>query len=265
MGESLMRNILDNLQDEEKAGSTAYAGISLLYDKWCTGDPFYEQTKQFYMGVLPQNEGPFLELGVGTGRLARLLIQHHAVIVTGIDLCSEMLKICEEGYRHQKETGCPGVLYLEKGNMAQLQYNQQFRTVYLPFRTVGHLLEEEELEAMFRGVYRALKPGGFFLLDHYMFDKAWAEEHQDMDLLMYCDHAVKIEDHYIYDFENEYMDCTIKVNGSVTDQFRFRWYSIECIGSAAEKAGFTLEKLMGEFDGSVWNEQSGNQIWVWRK
>ena len=54
-----------------------------------------------------------------------------------------------------------------------------------------------------------------------MFDKAWAEEHQDMDLLMYCDHAVKIEDHYIYDFENEYMDCTIKVNGSVTDQFRF--------------------------------------------
>ena len=87
------------------------------------------------------------------------------------------------------------------------------------------------------------------MLDHYMFDKAWAEEHQDMDLLMYCDHAVKIEDHYIYDFENEYMDCTIKVNGSVTDQFRFRWYSIECIGSAAEKAGFTLEKLMGEFDG----------------
>lgn len=260
-----MKNTSNNLQKEKKAGKTAYAGISGLYEKWCTGDPFYEQTRQFYMDFLSQREGPFLELGVGTGRLARCLIQHYAVEVTGIDICSEMLNICKAEYLCQKESGCPGTLYLERADMIQLHYSEQFGTVYLPFRTVGHILNEEDLEAMFQGVYRALKPGGVFILDHYMFDRVWAEEHQDVDILMYSGDGVKIEDHYLYNFEKEYMDCTIKVNGAAADQFRFRWYSRECIGNAAKRAGFILEALMGEFDGSVWNDQSGNQIWVWRK
>lgn len=260
-----MKNTLNLLWKENEAEKTAYAGIARLYDKWCMGDSFYEQTKQFYMHVLSQREGPFLELGVGTGRLARLLIQHHAVEVTGIDICSEMLAICETEYQRQKEAGCLGSLLLEQGDMTELHYCEQFRTVYLPFRTVGHLLKEEHLAAMFKGVYCALKPGGVFLLDHYMFDRTWAEEHHDRDLLMYCDDTVKIEDHYIYHFDREYMDCIIKVNGAVADQFQFRWYSRECIGNAAQKAGFILDTLMGEFDGSIWNEQSGNQIWVWRK
>lgn len=260
-----MKNISDSLEEGKEAEKTAYAGISGLYEKWCTGDPFYEQTRQFYMDFLPRREGPFLELGVGTGRLARLLIQSYAVEVTGVDICSQMLIICDAEYRRQKKSGCPGTLRLEKADMTELPYFEQFGTVYLPFRTAGHILKEKDLEAMFQGVYRALKPRGTFILDHYIFDRIWAEEHQDMDILMYCDDEVKIEDHYLYDFKREYLDCTIKVNGTAADQFRFRWYSKECIGNAAEKAGFILEELMGKFDGSAWNEQSGNQIWVWRK
>lgn len=260
-----MKNTCSNQQKTKLSGKRAYAGISQLYEKWCTGDPFYEQTKQFYLYMLSQREGPFLELGVGTGRLARLLVQQREVEITGIDICDEMLSVCAREYQRQKASGCPGILHLEKGDMAELHYCEQFHTAYLPFRTVGHLLTEEDLAAMFRGVYRALKPGGSFLLDHYMFDRAWAEEHQDRDLLMYCDERIKIEDHYIYHFESESMDCTIKVNGAVADKFRFRWYSKECIGIGAERVGFTLENLLGEFDGSAWNEQSGNQIWVWRK
>lgn len=260
-----MKNTLDRLKEEKEAGKTAYAGISALYEKWCMGDSFYEQTRQFYMDFLPQREGPFLEMGVGTGRLARMLVQRHAVEVIGIDICSEMLAVCDAEYRRQEESGCPGTLRLEKADMINLHYSEQFGTVYLPFRTVGHILKEKDLEAMFQGVYRALKPDGGFILDHYMFDRIWAEEHQDVDILMYCDDRVKIEDHYLYNFEREYMDCTIKVNGAVADQFRFRWYSRECIGNAAEKAGFIQESLMGEFDGSAWNRESGNQIWVWRK
>lgn len=260
-----MKNISDSLKEEKEAEKTAYAGIAGFYEKWCTGDPFYEQTRQFYMDFLPRKEDPFLELGVGTGRLARLLVQRYAVEVTGVDICSEMLSVCDVKYRRQKKSGCPGTLHLEKADIIELSYFEQFGTAYLPFRTVGHILAEKDLDEMFQGVFRALKPGGRFILDHYIFDRIWAEEHQDVDILMYCDDRVKIEDHYLYDFKREYLDCIIKVNGIVADQFRFRWYSRECIGNAAEKAGFILEELMGEFDGSAWNEQSGNQIWVWRK
>lgn len=260
-----MWNTLSEQYEKKKVEKMAYTGIARLYDKWCSGDSFYKQTEHFYMQMLSQRKGPFLELGIGTGRLARLLIQNHAVDVTGIDICDEMLAICDAEYQRQKRAGCSGNLYMKKEDMTKLHYCEQFETVYLPFRTVGHLLDKEQLMAMFQGVYRALKPAGIFLLDHYMFDRTWAEEHNNRDLPMYCDDTVKIEDHYVYDFEKEYMDCKIKVNGMVEDQFLFRWYSKEYIGKAAEEAGFVLEKLMGEFDGSAWSEQSGNQIWMWRK
>lgn len=246
-------------------GKTIYAGISPLYDKWCSGDPAYEQTKRFYISALSQREGPFLELGVGIGRLALALIECRPVDVTGVDICGEMLSICEAAYRRQKEISCPGNLRLELRDMTKLQYKEEFRTAYLPFRTVGHLLTEDDLAAMFRGVYRALKPGGSFLLDHYMFSRTWAEEHQDRDLLMYCDDTIKIEDHYLYHFDEGCMDCTIKVNGIAVDGFRFRWYSKECLEQAAVKAGFVLERLIGDFDGSAWDQESDNQIWIWKK
>lgn len=37
----------------------AYAGISHLYEKWCSGDPAYEQTKRFYVRMLSRCEGRF--------------------------------------------------------------------------------------------------------------------------------------------------------------------------------------------------------------
>ena len=133
-------------------GKTAYAGISHLYDKWCSGDPAYAQTKQFYLSELSQRGGPFLELGVGTGRLALALVQRQPVDVTGVDVCREMLSICEDAYQRQKEMGCPGNLRLELRDMTELQYKEEFRTAYLPFRTVGHLLTKDDLAAMFQGV-----------------------------------------------------------------------------------------------------------------
>lgn len=253
------------MRNKCNAKRTAYAGISSLYEEWCSGDPAYEQTGRFYLSVLSQCEGPFLELGVGTGRLARELVQRRAVDVTGVDICPEMLHICEAAYQRQKEKGCPGNLRIERGDMTKLTYKDRFRTAYLPFRTVGHLLTEEDLAGMFRGVFQALKPGGIFLLDHYMFDPQWAEEHQDRDLPMYRSGTVNIADHYDYHFEEGYMDCVVKVNGVAADGFRFRWYAKERLGQAAAEAGFVLEKLLGEFDGSAWSQESGNQIWLWRK
>lgn len=259
-----MRNIYNNVF-KSPTGGRSYAGISYLYDQWCSGDPAYEQTKSFYLDALSKVEGPFLELGVGTGRLARELVRCLHVDVTGVDICQEMLSICDAIYRQQHQSDHLGMLRLEMQDMAALAYCEEFRTAYMPFRTVGHLLEEDCLAAMFQGVYRALKPGGIFLLDHYIFNRKWAEENNDKDLLMYDNGTVRIEDHYIYHFEEQYMDCFIKVDGVVSDGFQFRWYSKEHLGCAAAEAGFTLERLMGEFDGSAWNEQSSNQIWVWRK
>lgn len=105
------------------------------------------------------------------------------------------------------------------------------------------------------------------MLDHYIFQKEWAETHNDVDIPMYSDpeKGITITDHYLYDFKRKVMDCSIKLNERVIQTFNFRWIHPEVIGQAAFRAGFTIDKVYGDFDKSEFSKDSFDQIWVLRK
>ncbi len=243
-----------------------YDRISILYEMWCSGDESYAPSLEFYLKFLRKQYGPFLELGVGTGRIALEVLRNQQVDITGVDLSKKMLEECGRKYdemrKHNEICGRLRLLNLE---MENIDFNLEFQTVYLPFRTVGHLMTDQLLNRVFRRVHRALVPGGFFVLDHYMFCREWAESHNDKDILMYEKDGIRIYDHYLYDFERERMKCSVKRNGAVIGEFLFRWIKPDIIRSAALQAGFHIQKLYGDFDGSLWTEESDNQIWVLQK
>lgn len=263
MGMNAMKNIWGSSETCENL--TAYEGIAPWYELWCTGDYAYKETERFYLDTLARQKGRFLELGIGTGRIALKLIEKYPVKITGIDVCRNMMEICEAHYKELKTNGCPGQLQLERKDMTELDYQEEFSTAYLPFRTVGHLLTYSDLQKMFEGVYRALEHSGLFILDHYIFDREWAIAHNEQDILMYQDEKLRIEDYYSYDFHRNLMDCRVKVNGIVREHFIFRWMEKELIEESAVRAGFQCEKLMGDFNGSPWTKEACNQIWIFRK
>jgi len=243
-----------------------YDGISLFYERWCTGDVSYEPSLKFYKKFLRYQPGPLLELGIGTGRIALEILQINSAEIMGVDVSRNMLAECRRKYDEQKKrNNIQGKLTLMNVKMENMDFHSEFQTVYLPFRTVGHLITDHLLERVFQRVYEALIPGGYFVLDHYMFSREWAENHNDIDILMYEKDDIQIFDHYHYDFERKLMECSIKKNGEIIQRFLFRWMEPATIRNSALRTGFQIRELYGEFDGSMWTEKSNNQIWILKK
>ena len=245
-----------------------YDGIADEYERWCTGDDSYKPSLKFYLKYLESHSGPFLELGIGTGRIALEAIRSNRKHIVGVDISANMLKKCEEKYKIlKKDSAEAGTLRLMKMRMEDIAFCEEFEVVYLPFRTVGHIMTDPDLELVFRNVYKALLPGGSFVLDHYIFQKEWAETHNDVDILMYSDpeKGATIKDHYLYDFDREVMECSVKLNETVVQTFRFRWIRPEAIQQAALRAGFAIDNVYGDFDKRDFSKDSCNQIWILRK
>lgn len=247
---------MDNISPEYKA-------IAPYYEQWSTGDAAYLDSQRFYVDALSQfQKGEFMELGIGTGRISLAALRKVPISIVGVDRCHEMLEECRRKSLCQP---LAGTLSLLEADFCSLDIQERFDGVILPFRTIGHLLTDERLEALFRVVFRALKPDGWFLFDHYMFQRAWAEEHNGVDILRYQDPEITIQDYYQYDFKGGRMHCLVKVNGKVCESFPFRWLPVELLAKTAQAAGFQIVRLMGEFDGCPWTKDSLEQIWLLQK
>lgn len=135
-------------------------------------------------------------MGIGTGRIALEILQKKSVDITGVDVSRNMLTECKRKYDELKERNLiHGKLTLRNIGMENMDFHSEFQTVYLPFRTVGHLMTDQLLDRVFKRVNEALMPGGYFVLDHYMFSKEWAEDHNDIDIPMYEKDGIQIFDH----------------------------------------------------------------------
>mgnify|MGYP004525212701 CR=1 FL=1 len=243
---------------------STYDNIADIYEKWSSGDAVYHSTARFYLSVLTQmNDGKYLELGIGTGRITLEAICSTPISITGIDASKKMLEICNKKYKQLPSHR--GTLELYQGDMLCLPWNNIFHGAIMPFRTIGHFTTDESLNSLFKNVSNALKPGGWFLLDHYVFQRKWAETHNNVPILMYQDNEFTIYDNYNYDFENNMMHCKVLVNDEIFEEFDFRWLSPQQIYSSATLAGFDIVSLMGEFDASPWKKDSLEQIWLLQK
>ena len=245
---------------------SSYDGISDWYEQWCLGDENFIPSKQFYCSFLKQYEGPFLEVGIGTGRIAMSIIEQQKARVVGIDVSDNMLQICRLKYQKLVDSGkAQGTLELEHCDMTEIDWTDKFQVIYIPFRTIGHCMSDEDLHKVFSKCYAALQKTGLLVFDHYVFQKEWALQHDRVNIPMYHDGQTDIADYYEYNFEDCKMNCFIKVNGEVVQNFPFRWLDPEHIRCMTADAGFSVERLMGNFDGISFDGDSFNQIWILKK
>lgn len=105
-------------------------------------------------------DGPVLELGVGTGRVAAPLAER-GLAVHGLDPSQGMLaRLRERSDRVE----------LHEGLMDDFDLGLEFSLVYVVASTIFAPLAQEEQVTTFRNVARHLAPGGLFLLQAYVPD-----------------------------------------------------------------------------------------------
>jgi SAM-dependent methyltransferase len=105
-------------------------------------------------------DGPALELGIGTGRIA-LPLGGRGVRVHGIELSSAMVA------QLQRKHGASDI-GVTIGDFATAKVSETFTLVYLLRNTITNLTTQDEQVECFRNVAAHLRPGGLFVIENYI-------------------------------------------------------------------------------------------------
>jgi SAM-dependent methyltransferase len=138
--------------------SDPYAPIAELYD-FSYSD--FTDDIDFYDNLAQAVDGPLLELGAGSGRVA-LPLAARGYQVTGIDNSPSMLA---EARRRLDAAGkIPGSLALLEGDMTAFDLGRRFGLAFVAANTFQHLLTTREQQACLRCTAASLLSGGLFAM-----------------------------------------------------------------------------------------------------
>lgn len=133
-----------------------YGPLAEFYDL-DLGD--FDDDLGLYLGFAKHAEGPVLELGCGTGRVA-LALTAEGHEVTGIDLSEAMLEVARAKAAQFERS--PEFTHAD---MRSFDLGRQFALAIVPLGGIRHLLTLEEQTSTFASVRHHLVPGGLLVLD----------------------------------------------------------------------------------------------------
>jgi ubiquinone/menaquinone biosynthesis C-methylase UbiE len=162
----------------------------------------YEEWEKYLKSLLYEygvREGLVLELGCGTGNMTEILAQSGYDMI-GVDNAEEMLEIAIE---KRMKSGLD-ILYLQQ-DMREFELYGTVKAIVSVCDSVNYILEEEELEEVFRLVNNYLDPGGVFIFDFNTVYK-YREILGDQTIAENREECSFIWDNYYYEEEriNEY-------------------------------------------------------------
>ena len=155
----------------------AYAPIADIYD-FAWGD--FNDDVDFYANLARAVDGPVLELGVGSGRVA-LPLAEDGYDVTGIDTSPSMLACARERLAAAKPKG---KVELVAADMTSFDLGRRFGLVFCAANTFQHLLTTADQRACFACVAKHLAPDGIFAMSiRSPVSVSWEEDAQTPLLL----------------------------------------------------------------------------------
>jgi SAM-dependent methyltransferase len=132
--------------------------VAARYDE-TSADMFEEAEVEPVVDFLAElaTDGPALELGIGTGRIA-LPLSRRGIRVHGIDLSEAMVA------RLQAKPGAEQI-GVTIGDFATTTVEGRFSVAYLVFNTIMNLTTQDEQVGCFQNVASHLEPGGCFVVE----------------------------------------------------------------------------------------------------
>lgn len=155
---------MTGISDDEYGAETYGERYADRYDELHGGEAVPTGSVESCVAMLTQlaGEGPALELGIGTGRIA-LPLAAAGTEVHGLDASPAMVD-----QLRAKPGGAE--LTVTIGDFSSFDLDRTFPLVYLIFNTLFLLHDQEEQLACFESVARHLEPGGRFVIEAFVPD-----------------------------------------------------------------------------------------------
>ncbi len=247
----------------------AYARVAAYYDREYRS---YRDDFPLYEHMARRLGSPFLELGCGTGRITRLLLEMELWGVA-VDVSQPMLELAA---KHLDPWTSAGKVRLVQADARDLQGVQgPFAWALFGLGTFGHLLGTEDQLRSLRSVAERLASGGRLVVDmpepftHFPYEPSKGLEVQWIDVeggLMKLVHRVP-------HFEEQAEEVTVvyedwgegrPVERTVT-RFTLRYLFPGEVTLLAKLSGLAVEALYGSYDLEPFGAGSDRLICVLRK
>jgi SAM-dependent methyltransferase len=203
-------------------------------------------------------EGPVLELGIGTGRVA-LPLAARGITVAGIDLSEEMVA------RLRAKPGGDAI-QVAIGDFATTQVDAGFTLAYLVFNTIGNLTTQEAQVACFRNVAAHLVSGGSFVIELGVPDLRRLPPGERFVLFDKSDGHVGIDE---YDVATQRL---VSHHYSRRDEGEFEYESLPFryvwpaeLDLMAQLAGMELRERWSDWRREPFDNESTSHVSVWQK
>ena len=261
-----------------KTGYDDYAFIADLYD-FVPGYA-YRGDLNFYLDCCRSANGKILELGCGTGRIL-IPTAESGCYITGLDFSEHMLARCKQKLQEKPEEVQKRVC-LVRGSMTDFNLNETFSMVIIPFRPFQHLVDVSDQMACLKCIHKHLKDKGRLVFDFFQVDprkmfgsKFTEEEAEDFSWVDLPDGKKFRRSHRISakHWSQQYNDVELIYYVSHPDgqverlvqAFPFRYFFRYEVQHLLERCGFRIAEIYGNFDKSIFTDDSPEMIFVAEK
>jgi len=226
----------------------------------------------FWRRVATGARGPVLELGCGTGRVS-LPLARAGVDLIGVDRSPAMLERAAGRVRTIKArrgSRATGSLSLVRADIRALPFAAgHFRLVMAPYGILQSLIRDRDLTATLRSVADVLAKGGTFGLDLVPDVPNWREYKDRIQMrgraaggahLTLIESVRQDPKGRLTTFEQKYVR---RVGKSVTErsfELTFRTLPVKRMVQRLEKAGFGVDRVLGDYRGRPWDERA--DVWI---
>jgi ubiquinone/menaquinone biosynthesis C-methylase UbiE len=222
----------------------------------------------FWQHIASAAEGPVLELGCGTGRVA-LPVARAGATVVGIDRSAPMLDRARKRLKRSRFTS--GGVQLVRGDIRHLPFpDRSFPLVMAPYGILQSLLVERDLTQTLTSVSRVLTRKGTFGLELVADLPAWDEYSERVSLrgkrgpsgkpITLVESVIQDRARQITRFVQEFVEGRGKT--AVRRQFSlaFRTLTVPQMVRRLEQAGFQVSALLGDYQGGPWDLRA--EVWI---
>jgi len=243
---------------------------------WDVYAPFYDwenaRTLQrrdvaFWQRLAAAQDGPVLELGCGTGRIAVPVARAGARIV-GIDRSHEMLA---RARKRVVRARLQGRLSLVRGDIRDLPFTSRtkFSAVLAAYGILQSLTRENDLTRTFAAVARVLRRGGLFAIDVVPDLPKWDEYRNRISLsgrhgrhstLTLVETVRQDRAKRLTIFDQEYRERRGDQRRVHRFSLTFRTLTVPQMRRRLERAGFRILAVLGDYQGGPWDPRA--DVWI---
>ncbi|HCW72768.1 MAG TPA: class I SAM-dependent methyltransferase [Clostridiaceae bacterium] len=239
----------------------SYLGFSKIYDELINEDISYGKIAEFILQEVSGRER-YLDLGCGTGNLSSIVGKSFRETFL-VDLSPDMLTIAEDKFSELKIPHRSFAL-----SMNEISFHERFDLITSSIDAINYLLEEEQVEDLFRRVFDHLEDDGVFIFD--------VNSAYKIREILGSNDYVLTRDNLAYTWENYYEDDVVEMSlnffiqkGELYERIEEiheeRAYEADRLIEMLKNAGFNKVILCDDYTGNPIQELTERITFIVRK